>query len=242
MITVKLLGGLGNQMFQAAYAMALKEQGYDVQLDRSSLVEGTHREYSLGYFGIEAISDVTAHPVYELGMRFNPEYLSPKDGNTMAGYWQTEKYFENIADKVRETFTFKGAPIRYVDTIAVHVRRRDYVGLEHFHGMPDLNYYREAVAYIRRRAGMLCPVIVFSDDPKWCFENFPSDFQIAVGSNKYEDLRCMSLCDYQVIANSSFSWWGAWLGPQKLVVAPKQWFSDPNVDYSDIVPNRWMRL
>src|SRR5579859_4216094 len=183
MITVKLLGGLGNQLWQRAFGLALEARGYEVQFDKSSLVEGTHREYSLGYFGVTAIiSTQDVARVYENGLRFNSDYLSPRDPSMMIGYWQSPKYLENITDKVRKTFTFKGVPVRYVNTIAVHVRRQDYVGLQHFHGMPSLEYYREAVAHIRRQTGYNCPVIVFSDDPQWCFENFPSDFQIANGN------------------------------------------------------------
>src|SRR6266702_2959197 len=174
MITVKLLGGLGNQMFQAAYALALENQGYTVQLDHSSLIEGTHREYSLGYFGIKAEGRSNGREVYESGMRYNSSYLEPTDDSTMIGYWQTEKYFENITDKIRRKFDFQGIRVRYVNTIALHVRRQDYVGLEHFHGMPSLEYYREAVAYIRRRTASNCHVLVFSDDKQWCRENLPS--------------------------------------------------------------------
>ncbi len=243
MISVKLLGGLGNQMFQYAYALALKERGYEVQLDKSALVEGTHREYSLGYFGIEAAyQDERIFSVYEAGMRYSPHHLAPVDGATMIGYWQSEKYFSNIRDKVLEAFKFEGVRVRHVHRIALHVRRQDYLDLQNFHGMPTLEYYREAVAYIRKRAAFNCPVTVFSDDTAWCSENFPADFDICVGRNKYEDLKLMASCDYHVIANSSYSWWGAWLGPQKLVVAPKQWFSDPCVDATDIVPEGWVRL
>jgi hypothetical protein len=242
MITIRLLGGLGNTMFQYAFSLSLKERGYDVQLDKSALVEGTHREYSLEYFGIKANGRSTGREVYEHGMRYNPSYLEPTDDCTMVGYWQTEKYFENIADKIREKFQFQGIRVRYPHTIALHVRRQDYVGLQHYHGMPSLEYYREAVAHIRRRAAFNCPVLVFSDDKHWCRENLPSDFEISEGNDKYADLKLMASCDYHVIANSSYSWWGAWLSGQKLVVAPKQWFTEPEIDYSDIVPERWVKL
>lgn len=244
MITVKLLGGLGNQMFQYAYALALRNKGYQVQLDRSSLIEETHREYSLGYFGIKAADEPPRGPhTHEAGMNFNPEYLAPKDPSIMVGYWQSEKYFEDIADKVREAFAFKSVPFRYVHTIALHVRRQDYVGLQHFHGMPSLDYYREAVAHIRRSVGCCVPVRVISDDHKWCQENLPSDFTIFDGANKYEDLITMAFSDYKVLSNSSFSWWGGWLGPQRLVIAPKRWFADEKAEAGagDIVPVRWVR-
>ena len=242
MITVKLLGGLGNQMFQYAYGLALKERGYQVEYDLNSLVPGTHRGYSLGYFGIKAEGKERAARVYESSTKYNEAHLSPQDPATMVGYWQTEKYFSSIRDKVLEAFNFQGVPVRHVHTIALHIRRQDYVGLQHFHGMPDLDYYREAVAFIRREASYQCPVVVISDDRDWCRENLPSDFILFEGLTKYEDMAMMASCDYAVIANSSFSWWGAWLGPQRLVVAPSRWFTEPSMDYSDIVPERWVKL
>ena len=240
MITIRLLGGLGNQLFQAAFAMSLQDRGYEVQLDRSFLIEGTHREYSLGYFGIKADGKARGREVYEVGMRYNESYLDPTDDCTLIGYWQTEKYFAQISNNVREAFKFPDISPR-LPHIAVHVRRQDYVGLEHFHGMMTLDYYRAAIAQIRRRVGAEIPVMVFSDDLNWCKQNFP-DFEIANGGTKYEDLRLMSLCDYQVTANSSFSWWGAWLGRQQMVVTPKQWFSNISIDYTDVVPSRWVKL
>jgi hypothetical protein len=244
MITVRLLGGLGNQLFQAAFAMSLQDRGYHVQLDRSYLIEGTHREYSLGYFGIlsaglKAKGKTVGKDVYENGLRYNPSYLYPEDPCTMIGYWQSEAYFTKIQDKVRAAFKFpERSRLPY---IAAHVRRQDYVGLEHFHGMPGLDYYRRAIAHIRREVGALVPVLVFSDDRNWCKQNFP-DFEIAEGDNKYEDLNTMSRCEYHVIANSSYSWWGAYLGPQKLIVAPKQWFVTQELDSTGIVPEAWVRL
>lgn len=243
MITVKLLGGLGNQMFQYAFALALKSKGYQIRLDKSSMVEGTHREYSLSYFGVKAVEDNPLPRMYEKGMRFNPENLQPSDPCTMIGYWQSEKYFADIANQVHGAFRFQDPyTVQFGPNIAVHVRRQDYVNLQQFHGLQTLDYYREGVAYIRRKAGLLLNVLVFSDDPQWCKENFPGDFTIVESNSKYEDLKLMSACDYAVIANSSFSWWGAWLSRQRMVIAPKQWFTDPMMDYTDIVPERWVKL
>jgi hypothetical protein len=125
---------------------------------------------------------------------------------------------------------------------AVHVRRQDYVGLQHIHGIPDIGYYREAIKYIKYHVGSDLKIIVFSDDQQWCRENFPMHYSFSSGLSKYDDMKLMAACNYHVIANSSFSWWGAWLGGQRMVVAPKQWFSDSNIDSSDIIPDRWIRL
>ena len=257
MITVKLLGGLGNQCFQYAYGLALKEKGYEVQYDRSSLVEGTHREYSLGYFGIEAVTERSGPQIYENTMRYCAGNLMPEDPSTMVGYWQSEKYFNDIEYTVRQgirtalentrsvsaPFTLISKEIYRSAGIGVHVRRQDYVGLQAFHGMPTLDYYREAISTIRTRTNS-ARVFIFSDDPEWCKQNFP-EHTVVEGTTKYEDLRLMSRCKHMVLANSSFSWWGAWLGDDSLgrtVIAPKQWFTDPNTDYSDIVPERWVKL
>jgi len=240
MITVKLMGGLGNQCFQRAYGLALEDHGYRVRFDKSALQSGTAREYSLGYFGVEAGNFPNTNILYEKGLRYDPDYLCPPDNSTVVGYWQSAKYFSSVANKVKQAFKFK-TPRAVLSQIALHVRRQDYVGLQHFHGMPSIEYYREAVAHIRREVGMLVPVVVFSDDRGWCRENLP-DFPVYEGKDKYDDLQEMASCEYAVIANSSFSWWGAWLGPQKLVVAPKKWFADPSIDSTDIIPERWVKL
>lgn len=246
MITVKLMGGLGNQMFQMAFGLALRHRGYQVQFDNLALRERTHREYSLGYFGelpLGRSEDSFGLIITEVGAGFNPKYFAPPTTCTMIGYWQSEKYFSSIANKVREAFRFQEPrAVTFGMNIAVHVRRQDYVGLQHFHGMPDISYYRQAVALIRKRTGLLLNVLVFSDDRQWCRENLPPDFTIVEGKDKYEDLKLMAACDFHVVANSSFSWWGAWLSRQRLVVAPEKWFADASMDSKDIVPKRWIKI
>jgi hypothetical protein len=259
MITVKLLGGLGNQLFQLAFSMALESRGYKTQLNRDSLVEGTHREYSLEHFGYFPTGTSQGPNISEKSLCFNEAYLNPPDPCTMYGYWQSEKYFKNVEGEVRQLFKNQ-APcmlrdssnpsvveawnrIYYSDSIALHIRRQDYLRLQHFHGMPSLDYYRTGIEDIRSRR-YNTSVFIFSDDRQWCRENFSKDCFVVDGTNKYEDLRLMSQCNHAVIANSSFSWWGAWL-QQKLggiIVAPKHWFADPTIDDSDIVPARWMKV
>ena len=259
MITVKLLGGMGNQLFQLAFSMALELRGYKTQLNRDSLVEGTHREYSLEHFGYFPMGAPQGPNISEKSLRFNEAYLNPPDPCTMYGYWQSEKYFKDIEGKVRHILDSQGPrfsshysssavlqaweKIYNSDSIALHVRRQDYLTLQHFHGMPSLDYYRRGVEDIRSRR-YNTSVFVFSDDQQWCRENFSKDYYIVTGTDKYEDLRLMSSCNHAVIANSSFSWWGAWL-QQKLggiIIAPERWFVDPAVDDADIVPDRWTKI
>ena len=255
MIVIKLLGGLCNQLFQWAYGQALQARGYEVAFNRDALVEGTYREYSLGEYFDLPNHPVTGSTVTEKSLMFNPEYLDPPDGSTVCGYFQNEKYFRSLSDQIRHGFNFHWMKNRLTGTAAeisnqiylsnsvfMHVRRQDYIGLQHFHGMPTIEYYREALNLIRSRHYNV-KAFLFTDDYWWCAENFPSDIKIVTGTNKYEDLRLMASCKHAIIANSSFSWWSCWLGDNQLgrtVVAPKNWFS-ADVE-NEVAPERWTKL
>jgi hypothetical protein len=248
-MVVALMGGLGNQMFQRAFGLALTTRGYNVCYNT-----GRCRDYSLDYFEKLPFSADIDMRIFEESLRYNPKYLSPKGPSTLIGFWQSEQYFQDIADKVRGAFLFKNPSlasrtaklvlqVQEPDSVFVHVRRGDYVNLQHYHGMPSLDYYDSAVSRIRD-VHLNANVFIFSDDPQWCHESFSSEFQVIEGTTKYEDLYLMSLCQHAVIANSSFGWWGAWLGDNRadrIVVAPKTWFTMTGLDSSDLVPSRWIR-
>ena len=251
---VTLIGGLGNQMFQRAFGLALETRGRDVSYN-TGCCQGDHRVYSLGYFENLPLSALLDSTILEENLGFNPKYLSPGRPSTMVGFWQSEKYFEDIADKVRQIFRFKepsptGPASRLITEVQrapsafIHVRRQDYVNLQYYHGMPSLEYYQKAIELIRSIDPDV-KIYVFSDDRQWCRENFSSDFYVVDGTDKYEDLQLMSLCKHAVIANSSFSWWGAWLGDaqsDRVVVAPEKWFATAGLNSQDIVPLRWNKL
>jgi hypothetical protein len=149
MIVVKLLGGMGNQFFQRAYGFALECRGYEVAFDKSALVEGTHREYSLEeYFDLQ-FKEPIGRIIYEKSLRFDPQMLEPPYEATMVGYWQSEKYFEAQSDRIRSKFNHHwmqkplqspakeiGAEICESNSVFIHVRRQDYVNLQHFTGCP----------------------------------------------------------------------------------------------------------
>jgi hypothetical protein len=126
----------------------------------------------------------------------------------------------------------------YRDTISLHIRRGDYVSNPN-HPVQDIEYYRQALNVLPD-----LPVIVFSDDPEWCNEQefFSSErFAISEGNTTDADMCLMSLCQYHIIANSSFSWWGAWLAQSKHVIAPKNWFGGDcvNKDVTDMQFGNW---
>jgi hypothetical protein len=171
----------------------------------------------------------------------------------LLGYWQSEKYFSDVAQVIRSDFTFKtpfdprnaelAAQIGDVNAISLHVRRGDYVNnpkTSANHGLCSLDYYHSAIQYVVERVEQP-NFFIISDDPVWVKENLKMDFPCCYvdhnhGAESYNDMRLMSLCKHHVIANSSFSWWGAWLGgnPEKLVVAPRRWFRNKNVDTHDL--------
>ena len=178
----------------------------------------------------------------------------------LSGYWQTEKYFLDAAPVIRADFTFKSAltggnadlaeQISGGNSVSLHVRRGDYASnpkTTATHGLCSLDYYRSAVRYVSERVEN--PIFfVFSDDLDWVKANLKVDFPCQYvdhnyGDKSYNDMHLMSLCRHQIIANSSFSWWGAWLNanPDKIVVAPKKWFVNEN-NTADLLPQGWVSL
>jgi hypothetical protein len=136
------------------------------------------------------------------------------------------------------------------NSVSLHVRRGDYVSnpdANKYHGTKGLDYYIAALARVNK-SQKDSTVFVFSDDIAWCKKNLKLKAKKVVwvdGKNSpIEDIYLMSLCKSNIIANSTFSWWGAWLNsnPKKIVVAPKVWFSDSNIDTSDLIPADWTRL
>lgn len=178
----------------------------------------------------------------------------------LLGYWQTERYFSEAAETIRTDFAFreplsaknKELTERISQTIAIslHVRRGDYVSdpkANAAHGLCSLDYYRAAVRHIAEHIDRP-EFFIFSDDIGWVKENLKIDFPCwhvdhNLGAESYNDMRLMSLCRHHIIANSSFSWWGAWLNPSpnKTVIAPKRWFSR-ETNAEDIFSFGWVLL
>lgn len=199
----------------------------------------------------------------EQGLGFNQRVLMAGDETYLHGYFQTEKYFLDQEHQLREELRVsarlrgenKSWARRITDdhrSVSVHLRRGDYLhGArgEGTHGICDKGYYRRALLEIAERTGTEPRAYVFSDDPQWARDNLSLGLEtFVIGHNgvheAHEDLRLMSLCRHHVIANSTFSWWGAWLdgSPNSLTVAPKKWFASDRLVNADIIPPRWLRL
>ena len=200
--------------------------------------------------------------VRERTLLFDPAI--PKIGPNvyLHGYWQSEQYFCDLESVIRNELTFRVSPsnenlrwltdIGSATSVSVHVRRGDYVAdakASRIHGTCSLDYYERAAEEIAGRLKMSPTFYVFSDDPEWVQKNLRLRFNVRYinhndDAHNYEDLRLMSACQHHIVANSSFSWWGAWLGthPNKTIIAPRVWFNDPSRNDSSLVPTDWIRL
>lgn len=191
---------------------------------------------------------------------FDPEILNLEDNIYLDGYWQSEKYFSNIKDVIKKEFTVKNRPdptnksfieeITGCESVSVHIRRGDYVSnpkTNQVHGFLGLEYYQRALNVMLEKIGNP-HFFVFSDDPKWAEQNLKIDAPITyVNHNSvknYEDMRLMSTCKHHIIANSSFSWWGAWLASNenKIVIGPSKWFRGKEYIDQDRMPETWLRV
>lgn len=198
--------------------------------------------------------------VMERGFGFNPSVLAAPAACYVVGYWQSYRYFGEIESTLRHELQLRqraeganlamAARIAGTKAVSLHVRRGDYLnaGTRDFHGLCDQAYYQRAETLLRERVGDI-HVYVFSDDPAWAVDNLKLVSPMTVVDHNdpgqaHEDLRLMALCRHHITANSTFSWWGAWLGtnPDRTVIAPRQWFQAPGMSDADLVPPAWLRL
>lgn len=289
------MGGLGNQMFQYAFARHLAiKHGVALKLDVANLNNSSLKgEYSIRDLGLSnfkiisslaSTSELKKYKKSKLGklldltclnlpFKLNDLYVrepffkfykkalcAPKD-SYLDGYWQSESYFINIKKELLNDFTVVSElsvetkqlaeKISSENAVSIHVRRGDYISIpenQHLYSICESKYYLEAMKTI---SDMHKDVIfyVFSEEPEWFKTNVRSNHNVHFvthnsGKNSYQDLYLMSLCKHNIIANSSFSWWGAWLNKnsEKIVIAPKEWFKNNIKDTRDLIPKSWIQL
>lgn len=283
---VRFIGGLGNQMFQCALLLALKERFHD----ESILADVSYfKTYSLHngleierVFGLKldkaAFYDILKFtwPVYNFKLSRAIEIFFPHratecfensnwdfaqevrsaGGKYFAGYWQNEWYFREFSETIRRYYAFPefeteqnrllAEKLRLGNYVSVHVRRGDYLNHKLYKNTCGTTYYNKAISYMKNMVD-IDGFVVFSNDINWCRNNLSiADDCIFVDWNKglesYRDMQLMTLCKHNIIANSSFSWWGAWLNehPQKKVIAPQVWI---NANKTNLPPcEDWLKL
>lgn len=198
----------------------------------------------------------------ETSSTYDPVFEGLPDNTYLDGYWQSERFFQDQISTIRQTMTFTEQPnkknaevlseMANCVPVSLHIRRGDYISNAKFkavHGLCDLEYYHKAVDLVAKKLSAEPVIYAFSDDPDWVAENLKLPFEVRYmrhndSSTDFEDMRLMSTCHHHILANSSFSWWGAWLNQSesKIVVAPKRWFLDPDLQENDIHIAGWITL
>jgi hypothetical protein len=198
----------------------------------------------------------------ELSYSFDNSFFSLKGNIHLIGYWQSEQYFNNIREELLLDFKLRHSldklnkrleeKIHNSNSVAVHIRRGDYISnssAAHVHGICSIEYYLNAISYLSNFFDNL-KLFVFSDDIAWAKNNLKElNYEIEyvegnIGDDSYIDLYLMSQCNHNIIANSTFSWWSAWLNQNKgkTVIAPKKWFNSNELKCDDLIPSNWVRL
>ena len=289
MIIVRLIGGLGNQMFQYALARHLAIRTNSVlKLDISDLIKKdkdlnhTLRNFELKHFNIRTVI-ASKDEIYQFNSKkksklrkaflkffphlfltsiirekelvFNKRILKIKGNKYLDGYWQSESYFIDIRSQILEEFTLKNIggdnisdlvkDITNNVSVSLHIRRGDYVSnYSHYYYTQTPEYYYKAITLIKDKYPKI-KAFIFSDDIEWAKETIKLDIEVffVKPNTSYEDIYLMSLCQHNIIANSSFSWWGAWLNQNlnKICIAPKNWYKDPKIK-TDLIPKSWITL
>jgi len=252
-----LLGRLGNQMFQYASLKGIaSHNNYQYCIPPSQNVDQWRDHQLFNCFNLKKLTplniqyiDPKRPSIHEDGFSFNEDLFNNcPDWVNLIGFFQSEKYFKHIKKEIKEDFSFKQnilipaqeAISSLSNPVALHIRRTDYLTNPN-HKILSLDYYKRAL----ERFSLDQNVIIFTDDPKWVYDQklFDSDrFVVSEGQSNYMDLCLMTLCCGHIIANSSFSWWGAWLANSDHVIAPSGWFEGTNnshLDTKDLIPSEW---
>jgi hypothetical protein len=254
MVTAKLIGGLGNNLFQIAttYSLCLDNNVnmlYDIH--NVTTVHKNIKTYTNNI--LRNIKFIETHiPTKKTHNELNFHYdkIEYTESLKLSGYFQSEKYFKHNREKILDLFSIDDHSLKYINekygdlfkykTCSLHVRRGDYLNYPGIHPICTLDYYQKALEKI----GTNSLYLIFSDDINWCKQVFKGSGLIFIENEMdFIELWMMSLCNNNIIANSSFSWWGAWLNKNenKTVIAPETWFG-PTVTHNtkDLYCDNWI--
>jgi len=241
--------GLANSMFRIATGYSCAKRLNTDMVCKN--LPGYREKYSENIFRNVIVDD-----------SFNPKKLHPEqnfhydeiiglqDGDGLWGYWQSEKYFKDFESEIKDLFSPTDEIVDYINSkygdilensVSIHSRRGDYLVKPQYHPTCGMEYYNSAISHFGHRKNFL----VFGDDLNWLIDNFDDNFHI-IQETDVIDLYIMSMCTDNIIANSTFSWWGAWLNSNedKKVIAPKQWFGSAASGHNtkDLIPNSWITI
>lgn len=260
-------GRLGNQLFQyaACYAVAKKlnvdfviPSNNETNIKEDGCWDHTNNRWIPYNFRMYEGFKITApqqdtpplKTFQEPHFHYTPEFNNIQDNTSVQGYYQSEKYFLPYKEDILKEFTFKPevlnqaldfiTPLKQKEVVAIHVRRGDNIVNPNF-PLISMEYIQEAMNQFTDKEYNF---LILSDDIKYCKQVFPEGVYYSEGYSDFVDMCLMSLSDHNIISNSSFSWWGAYLNsnPNKKVIAPNSWFKNPNMNTQDLIPKSWVRL
>ena len=235
--------------------------GFELEkvFDIYSKVDFLNNPVNFGFINFKEILnniDITFHNFKEPHYHYTNKILNIPKRSLLNGYWQSELYFKDYTQEIRKIFNFSkqldkknslvANEINQNNSISIHVRRGDYLLKTNINHNVDLKeYYLNAI----EETSILFnnpKYFIFTDDPLWVAKNFTLNYSFTVvdinrGKDSFYDMHLMSLCKCNIIANSSFSWWGAWLNNKedKIIYAPKNWFKNKSICTDDLIPNSW---
>ena len=252
MISVRLQGGLGNQMFQIAATVSLALSNDDTySFNFHQCYTPNQGNQSIKYID-NIFKNIPSHNNYEFKKIYNEPKFSfseiPYEKNLLLnGYFQSEKYFKKNSDDIKKLFTLNNDDIKHIsikydvkNLTCVHIRRGDYLKYKDFHFTCDIDYYQKAIELINDTK-----FIFVSDDMDWVKSNFKSDgFLYSEFNDEILDFTLITMCKNVIMSNSSFSWWGSYLNNNNgKIIAPKRWFGPTgHKDTQDIIPNNWILI
>ena len=251
MVSCTLAGGLGNYLFQIAAAHCVAVKNNDVSMfdfDSSIRVHRSIKVYQDNILrNVKVGMPILKVQYDEPSFAYNE--LPYQEGMLLNGYFQSEKYLNRSLvldlysiDDVSKKYIHEKYGNNFDKSVSIHIRRGDYLQRQDRHPVQSIDYYKNAIEYFDKSKKFY----ILSDDIEWCKLHFKGDqFKFIENEKDYIDLWIMSLCEHNIIANSSFSWWGAWLNqnPNKIVIAPKNWFGPKKkLDDKDLVPSRWIKI
>lgn len=249
MVSSNLQGGLGNQMFQISAAVSLALQNNDEFSFDLQKCHTPNQGKPSNFYSNNILKNVPNISNYQFTRmywepKFSHDEIHYQENLILNGYFQSEKYFWKNQTEIKNLFFTEQRRTSTSDVItSVHIRRGDYQKFSKFHNLLNIEYYKKAIDYVGEGKFMF-----FSDDILWVKENFVSDnFLYSETNDEVEDFYYMSSCDNNIIANSSFSWWAAYLNknPNKIIISPthENWFGpDGPKDTQDLIPQTWIQI
>lgn len=260
-IITLLQGGLGNQLFQYAYGRALSlKYNAQLQLDLSFLTRNnvsrhgfTARPFELDKYNL--LKTKTYIPIESYSIindLSDTNNLQVNRNYYLEGYFHSENYFKDYFDVIKQELTLKNPPNVNIleNSCSLHIRRGDYVNIQDYHPLQPVSYYKKAIEEIYGENTENVNFYIFSDDIDWCVNNLKlENANYITGGSNHDDLYMMSKCENNIIANSSFSWWAAYLNdnPNKKVVAPIKWFGESYLKThgeqpQNLIPKTWKKI